>query len=126
MHSVLDSRHELELHGLKYDGHSLVAEVVELVAGYGGRVAPGVCHYLVTFRKPLAHALTGEFPAVVAQWVQGQDTGLLRRIESPSLRAALGLGLEQFNDAVAYALITAHEILAVYCDEEPSVVEQVV
>nr|WP_315428599.1 hypothetical protein [uncultured Albidiferax sp.] len=124
MHSILDSRHELELVGLKYDGRNLSAEVIELIVVDGGHVAHGACRYLVNFPKPIAHALTEEFPAMVAELIRGKDTGFLRRIESDSLRSALGLNLEQFSEQFAYALITAHEILVVYCAEEPLVVEQ--
>ena len=124
MQTILDSRHELELNGLKYDGDSLVAEVVELVVGYRRRVVPGTRHYLVTFPRPVAHALTCELSAVVANWIQGNDTGFLRRIEDASLRAALGVDLHQSKDEIAYVLITAHEVLVVYCSEEPHVVER--
>lgn len=123
MRTDLDTRHELELKGLRYDGRALHAEVVELVVGYGGRVQAGNAHYLVTFPHPLAHALTEEFPAVVAQWVQGADSGFLRRIDNPLLQASMGLNLEQFHDVAAYALMTAHETLVVYCTDMPVVSE---
>ncbi|WP_374537832.1 hypothetical protein [Chitinimonas taiwanensis] len=123
MQTDLDTRHELELRGLRYDGQALHAEVVELVVGYGGKVQAGKAQYLVTFTHVLAHALTEEFPAVVAQWVQGVDSGFLRRIDNPVLQASMGLNLEQFHDVAAYALITAHETLVVYCTDLPVVSE---
>lgn len=121
MQTTLDSRHELELLALTYNGHDLVAEVCELVVGQGGRVSQGPQNFAVTFPKPAAHALTEEFPAIVADWLQGNDRGFLRRIDSTALRAALGLDLEQFEDQTPYALLTAHEVLAVFCGNEPSI-----
>lgn len=123
MKTILDSVHELELDGYAYDGRDLVAEVVELVVGYGGRVSQGPRRYSVRFTKPLAHAVTEEFPAADAQLVQGQEEGFLRCIDAPALRAALGLDLEQFEEFRAYALLTAHEVLVAYCSDEPAVEE---
>lgn len=124
MRTALDSRHELELHTLTYDGRTLVADVVELIVGKGGLVTPGPVSYSITFPKPVAHAVTEEFPAVYSNWVQGEETGFLRRIENTSLRSAMGLDIEQFERQIGYALITAHEILVVYCEGEPSVIDQ--
>lgn len=121
MRTVLDSLHELEFDGCRYDGNELVADITELVVGLGGRIIQGSRRYTVRFPRPLAHAVTEEFPAAVAQLIQGGDTGFLRRIESTPLRAALGLDLEQFGDQHAYALITAHEVVVAYCLEEPVV-----
>ena len=126
MKTILDLRHEIELEAYRYDGRTLVAEVVELLVGSGHRVVQGSSQYLVTFQSPIAHALTEEFPAAVAELVRGSDKGFLRRIENPQLRAALGVNEEQFEGFVAYALITAHEILVVYCAEEPTIAKRVV
>jgi len=123
MRTKLDSLHELELQSIKYDGRTLVAEVAELVVGYGGRVGMGATRYFISFVEPVAHALTEEFPSVCARWIQGDDIGFLRRIENASLQATMGLDLQQFQSHVGYALITAHEILVVYCNQEPVVFE---
>jgi hypothetical protein len=123
MRTVLDSLHDLELDRCVYDGHDLLAEVNELVAGYGGRVAQGSRRYVVRFAKPVAHAITEELPAVVAELLQGEDVGFLRRIDSSRLRMALGLDLEQFENIHAFALVTAHEVLIAYCVEEPTIQE---
>ncbi|HSC81828.1 MAG TPA: hypothetical protein VLC08_15825 [Chitinolyticbacter sp.] len=64
MLTALDSRHELELNSLKYDGRHLIAEVGELIIGYGGRMSAGTTSYVINFPNPVAHPLTEEFPAV--------------------------------------------------------------
>jgi hypothetical protein len=122
MQTTLDSRHELELLTLTYNGRELSAEVSELIVGQGGRVSRGPKSYVVTFLNPVAHAITEEFPAIVGNWLQGTDIGFLRRVESTALRTAMGLALEQFASQYAFALVTAHEVLAVFCEEEPSIV----
>ncbi|MEC5399912.1 hypothetical protein [Uliginosibacterium sp. H1] len=124
MHTVLDSLHELELVSTTYDGVSLTALVVELVVDGGGRVSQGSRRYVVSFPAPIAYALTEEFPASCADWIRGEDDGFLRKIDNPSLRASLGLDLEQFQGSKGYALITAHEVLVAYCGGEPVIVEQ--
>jgi hypothetical protein len=121
MQTSLDALHELELDRYVYNGRDLVAEVVELIVGNGGRVAQGHRRYMVRFDKPLAHAVTEELPAAAAQLVQGDETGFLRRVDASALRAALGVDLEQFEEFHAYALLTAHEVLVVYCLSEPTV-----
>ena len=121
MQTALDSLHDLELDRCVYDGGDLVAEVIELIVGNGGRVAQGHRRYKVRFAKPLAHAVTEEFPAAAAQLVQGDDIGFLRRVDASALRTALGVDLEQFEEFQAYSLLTAHEVLVVYCSNEPTV-----
>ena len=121
MQTALDSRHELELISLRYNGHELVAEVCELIVGPGGRVSQGLHSYTVSFIRPRAHALTEEFPAICGNWLDDADSGFLRRVENSGLRTAMGLDLEQFENQNAYLLITAHEILAVFSENDPIV-----
>ncbi|MCL2076476.1 MAG: hypothetical protein FWH15_08610 [Betaproteobacteria bacterium] len=121
MHTALDSMHDLELDRYVYDGHNLLAEVNELVVGYRHRIVQGSRRYIVRFAKPAAHAVIEEFPAAVAQLLQGEDIGFLRRVDKTALRTTLGLDLEQFENLNAYALITAHEVLIAYCAEEPTI-----
>lgn len=123
MRTVLDSLHDLELDRCVYDGQDLLAEVTELVVGYGGRVVQGERRYVVRFARPIAHAITEEFPAAVSQLIQGEDVGFLRRVDALALRAALGLDIEQFESVRAFALATAHEILVAYCEVDPTVGE---
>jgi hypothetical protein len=123
MKTCLDLNYELQLEGYSYDGNNLVAEVSDLYVGPRHHVIRGKKRYRVTFSKPIAHAVTEEFPAVVAELVNGSDEGFLRRIESGQLTAALGLDLDQFENQKPYAMITAHEILVAYCLEEPTVEE---
>jgi hypothetical protein len=78
----------------------------------------------VTFHRPISHAVTEEFPAVLADWVRGEDLGFLRRIENPDLVSAMGLNEEQFNTFQAFSLVTAHEILVVFCESEPEVIQK--
>lgn len=121
MKTCLDDHHELELDGHRYDGDRLVAEVWELVVGERRTVVRGGTYYHVTFHRPVAHAVTEEFPAAVAGLVQGRDEGFLRIIENPALTSALGLNGDPFGEVRSYALITAHEVLVVYCCEEPTI-----
>lgn len=123
MFTALDSCQELELKGIAYDGCELRAEVRELVVVDGRRMSQGKASFLVIFPSPVAHALTEEFPASYCQWIQSEETGALRRIENTTLRTAMGLDLEQFQNQTAYAPITAHEVLVVYCNGEPMVTE---
>jgi hypothetical protein len=123
MHSALDSLFEIELDRCVYDGHSLVAEVNELVVDSGRRIVQGKRRLNVLFPRPIAHAITEEFPASYAQLLEGNDIGFLRCIDASSLRIALGLDLEQFQSNHAYALVTAHEVLVAYCREEPIIQE---
>jgi hypothetical protein len=124
MHTILDLSHELELDRCVYDGRDLLAEVNELVVEPGGRVVRGPRRYVVRFAKPVAHAITEEFPAAWAHLLQGEDGGFLRSIDAPALRPALGIDLGQFDSFHAYALVTAHEILVAYCAVEPVVQEE--
>ena len=121
MKTSLDDHHELELEGHRYDGDCLVAEVWELVVGKGGRVARSGTYYHVSFPRPVAHAVTEEFPAAAAGLVQGDDEGFLRVIKNTALTSALGLNGEPFGDVRSYALITAHDILVAYCRGEPKI-----
>ena len=117
--TILDRHHDIELDGYSYNGTKLVALVSELVVGPGGKVVPGSARYQVTFKSPVAHALTEEFPAVLGDWVRGPDSGFLRQIENQSLAAAVGLNDEQFDYLCAFALVSAHEVLVVFCEQEP-------
>ena len=121
MQTALDTRHELERISLKYNGQELVAEVCELIVGPGGLVSRDHQSYAVSFIRPQAHALTEEFPAIYGNWLDDADSGFLRRVKNSGLRAAMGLNLEQFENQNAYLLITAHEILAVFCENDPIV-----
>ncbi|HZW13105.1 MAG TPA: hypothetical protein VFF81_07945 [Noviherbaspirillum sp.] len=121
MQTDLDKYHELELEGYHYDGDSLVATVWELVVGEGHRVIRGSAHYRVTFPMPVAHIVIEELPVAVAGLVHGNDTGFLRVIENTALTSALGLNGEPFEALRSYALISAHEVLVVYCYDEPKV-----
>ncbi|MGN6828295.1 hypothetical protein [Paucibacter sp. M5-1] len=124
MHTDLDSLHELELDRCVYDGRTLVAEVNELIVGYGGRVVRGPRRYGIRFARPVAHAVTEELPAAVAALLQAGDGGFLRNVEASALRVALGLDLEQFEGLLAFALVTAHEVLVAYCTDEPIIEER--
>ena len=95
--------------------------MAELVLGPGLTLVPGGGRYLITFIRPVSHAITEEFPAVLAEWVRGGDQGFLRRVENEDLVVAMGLREDQFRSLQAYALITAHEVLVVFCGQEPSV-----
>lgn len=121
MKTVLDVHQELQREGHRYDGNSLVAEVSDLVVGSGGKVSSGNSRYLVKFSRPIAHAVTEEFPAAVSNLVRGNDNGFLRIIENKDLTAAMGLDVESFRDVRVYALVTAHEVLVVYCCDEPEI-----
>ena len=124
MKTSLDNYHDFQLESIVYDGNNLIAEVCDLVVGGGGRVLPGNYRYTVTFHRPISHAVTEEFPAVLADWVRGEDLGFVRRIENPDLVSAMGLNEEQFNTFQAFALVTAHEILVVFCETEPEVIQK--
>lgn len=121
MDTQLDICHELQLEGYCYDGKNLVAHVSELVVGPGRNVVQGDRRYLVTFQRPVSHAVTEEFPAVLATWIRGTDSGFLRRLDNESLAVAMGLNESQFSEFRAFALITAHEILVAFCAYEPEV-----
>jgi len=121
MDTQLDICHALQLEGYCYDGNSLVAEVSELVVGPRRNVVQGDRRYLVTFRRPVSHAVTEEFPAALATWIRGTENGFLRRLDNESLVVAMGLNESQFSEFRAFALITAHEILVAFCAHEPEV-----
>lgn len=124
MQTPLDTLHDLELISLRYDGDALVAEVggMEERSAAGGLSQRSVA-FAVRFARPVAHALTEEFPASWAKWIQGDPSGFLRRVTNPTLRAALGLDLEPFEQHTAYALITRDEMLTVFCRAEPAIEE---
>lgn len=123
MQTPLDTCHDLELISLRYDGGELVAEVCELALSDGRRLSKGSAAFVVRFARPVAHALTEEFPAALANWIQGSDSGFLCRVTNPSLCEALGLNIEPFEAHAAYTLITAHEVLTVFCRNEPTIEE---
>jgi hypothetical protein len=123
MNTSLDTRHELQLDGLRYDGEKLVAEVSGLKVSERREVTPDGNFYRVTFLWPVAHLVTEELPAVIAGIVQGDDEGFLRVIKNEPLSATLGVGQEPFEKHTLYALITAHEILVACCMEVPIVEE---
>ncbi len=121
METSLDTLHELQLNGYHYDGNKLVAEVSELVVGSQQRLLPGSRRYSVTFHRPAAHAMTEQFPAALATWIRGSDEGFLRRIDNNELTVAMGLDTEPFQNLSAFALISAHEILVVFCAHAPEI-----
>ncbi len=124
MQTLLDTCHELELIALRYQGDELIAEVCERMPAPGRRVSQGSAAYTIRFAHPAAHALTEEFPATVANWIDGDDlSGFLRRVNTPALRAALGLNVAPFEGHSAYALITVDEVLTVFCRDQPEIGE---
>ena len=123
MKTILDQHHALHLMSSHYNGVSLIAEVGELVASQGGRVSAGKCRYSLHFFRPVAHLLNEEFPVTLAANLQGTDQGFLRIVENQALRCALGLDDEQFSAVQIFALITLHEVLLVFCETPPEIID---
>lgn len=124
--TILDTHRELELECVSANGDGLTARVVDLVleehvSGRGGRVRAGMQRYRVRFGPVAAHAVVGEFHAVLGDLVAGEDAGFLRRVECPDLQRALGLLPGTAWDVVPYALVTAHEVLIAFCYDVPCV-----
>lgn len=124
MKTVLDNCFEVLLVGTYYDTDRLVVDVKELFVQSDRQVCPDhrSRKFKITFESPRAHLIVEEFAEAAADLCRGEDTGFLRTVTNPSLAAALGMDItEWFGHLNCYALLTAHEIIFVYCDNEPNI-----
>ncbi len=127
MKTALDNCFEVLLNRLYYDGKNLTVELKEQVlVGIGKRKSiesnSDSRDFRVVFSLAVSHLLVEEFAESVANLVQSDEKGFLRKMENQLLNNLLGLDVPgRCENLDCYALLTSHETLIVFCENSPTV-----
>lgn len=125
MKTELDKCFEILLNRLDYDGSNLTVELKEqFVIDKSKKIQTNSSsrNFKVVFNSPTSHLLVEEFAEAVANLVQSNEEGFLRKMENKPLAEQLGLDIsERYGSLNCYALITSHETLIVFCELNPTV-----
>lgn len=124
MQTELDNCYEVLLTSLYYDGNNLIAEVKEqFVDGRGNiEINSSSRKFNVLFSFVKSYLIIEEFAESIAGLVRNDEKEFLRKMENKLLTEFLGLNVEEiYGNLICYALLTSHEILIVYCEDNPIV-----